>query len=94
MQFNWDPEKAKANLAKHGVSFEEATKAFDDPFALEFADEHEDEERYRLLGHSGPHLLLMVVYTERESSTGKLVTRLISARKATREERRRYEKAD
>ncbi|MGO4686226.1 BrnT family toxin [Hyphomicrobium sp. 2TAF46] len=92
MQFDWDPAKAKANLAKHGISFEQATKVFDDPFALELDDDYFSEERYRLIGYSGQHLLLLVVYTEREGVSGKPITRLISARRATREERKRYEK--
>jgi uncharacterized DUF497 family protein len=90
MKFDWNPAKAKANLAKHGVSFEQATEVFDDPFAIEFDDDFAGEERHRIIGYAGAHLLL-VVYTERASSSGKLVTRLISARRATREERRRYE---
>lgn len=92
MQFDWDPKKAKANLAKHGVAFEQATKAFDDPFAIELDDDFIGEDRYRIIGYAGAHLLLLVVYTERSGSSGKLVTRLISARRATREERKRYEK--
>jgi uncharacterized protein len=78
-RFEWDEDKAAINLDKHGVSFEEARGAFNDPFALEiFDDEHsENEPRYQLIGLSGRRLLL-VAFAER----GKR-KRIIHARKAT-----------
>ena len=88
MSFEWDEEKAAANLEKHGVSFEETQTVFDDPFYVDFYDpEHSyDEHRYIILGESRHGRLLLVSYTERGG-----VTRLISARDATPAERRDYE---
>lgn len=86
--FEWDPAKAKRNLAKHGVSFDEASTVFADPLALLMPDpDHSvDEERYVLLGMSNRRRLLVVAFAERSPRT-----RLISARMATRRERRQYE---
>ena len=84
----WDPEKAVANLRKHGVSFEEATTVFGDPMAMNMPDPDHSltEERFILLGLSHRLRLLVVAYAERGTRT-----RLISAREATRKERRQYE---
>jgi uncharacterized protein len=86
--FEWDSAKAIANLQKHGVTFDEATTVFGDPLALLMADpDHSDaEERYLLLGMSSRKRLVVVAFAERPPRT-----RLISARRATRRERRRYE---
>lgn len=86
--FEWDPRKAAANARKHGVTFDEATTVFGDPQALLVADpDHSlDEMRYLLLGLSTRHQLLVVAFVERPPRT-----RIISARRATRHERRRYE---
>lgn len=88
MKFEWDPKKAKANLAKHGVSFEEASTVFADPLAGTIPDPlHSAEEaRSVTLGHSAAGSLVVVVHTER----GERV-RIISARVAVRAERKRYE---
>ena len=88
MEFEWDEEKAAANLAKHGISFEEARTVFDDPLYVDFYDpDHSSEEhRYILVGESRQGRLLVVSYTERGD-----VTRLISAREVTRSERGAYE---
>jgi len=93
MQFDWDPAKAKANLAKHGISFPQATAIFSDLDAIDVPDPHEGEERSRIIGYAGA-ILLTVIYTERRGLDGKLVQRLISARRATRAERRTYEEED
>lgn len=87
MQFEWDDEKAEANLDKHGVSFEEALTCFYDPEQIALYDpEHsEDEDRELLIGHSKQGRLLLVSYTLREP-----ILRLISARKATRREAKTY----
>jgi hypothetical protein len=87
--FEWDPSKAAANLRKHGVSFEEATTVFGDALAMNMPDpDHSlSEERFVLLGMSGRHRLLVVAYVEKGTWT-----RLISAREATRKERRQHEK--
>jgi hypothetical protein len=88
MQFEWDPDKAASNLNKHGVRFEEATTVFANPLALIFEDEEhsQDELREIIIGHSERNRLLLVSFTERQSSL-----RIISARVATRQERDDYE---
>ena len=70
MEFEWDKEKAAANLAKHGVSFEEAKTVFDDPLYIDFYDpDHSvDEHRYIIIGESQQRRMLIVSYTERYSS--------------------------
>ncbi len=91
MKFEWDDEKAEANLKKHGVAFDEARTVFRDPMYLIFADpDHSvDEKRFLVIGMSESDRLLFVSYTERQAAT-----RIISARKATRRERKRYEEED
>jgi uncharacterized protein len=88
MLFDWDEEKAKNNLIKHGVSFDEATSVFDDPLFLTFADpEHSyQEQRFIIMGESATGQLLVVSYTDRKD-----IIRLISARPVTRKERKAYE---
>ena len=88
MQFEWNTEKAKVNLSKHQVSFDEAETVFDDPLFVIFADpDHSFEEnRFIIMGESKQNRLLVVSYTERPTKT-----RLISAREATRPERKKYE---
>ena len=90
LRFEWDPRKAAANRAKHKVSFQEAVTAFRDPLGRITDDPRhlEDEDRDVLLGQSERQRLLAVMFTER----GEAI-RLISARKATRRERRNYEKS-
>jgi uncharacterized DUF497 family protein len=84
----WDPVKALANKGKRGVDFEEAATVFRDPLLLVMPDiEHSlEEERWIALGKSIRQLLLVVVHTENEQTI-----RIISARKSTPKERRRYE---
>jgi len=88
-RFDWDPVKARENLRKHAVSFEEAQTVFDDEQALllDDPDHSTDEQRFVLLGLSAPLRLLLVVHSYREDDE---VIRLISARKATRSERAQY----
>lgn len=88
MEFEWEKNKAASNLSKHGVSFDEARTAFDDPLYIDFYDpDHSyDEHRYIIIGQSMQNSLLVISYTERGN-----VIRLISARKATRKERETYE---
>lgn len=92
MRFEWDERKARANVVKHGVSFELAITAFDDPFAL-LADDagHSTptEQREWLIGESDRGVLV-VVFTRRDQGR---VYRLISARTANRQERKQYEDA-
>ncbi|MFH0793586.1 MAG: BrnT family toxin [bacterium] len=87
--FDWDPKKAAANARKHGVTFEEASTVFGDPLSLLLPDpDHSlEEERYLVLGMSRRRRLLVVAFSERPP-----LTRLITAREASRHERRRYEK--
>jgi hypothetical protein len=86
--FEWDTKKAGLNLRKHGVGFDEAATVFGDPLALLMPDpDHSVQEmRYILLGTSNRRRLLIVAFAERPPRT-----RLISARRATRQERRKYE---
>jgi hypothetical protein len=88
LNFEWDSEKAARNSAKHGVSFEEAETVFGDPLGRIVADPRhsEHEERYVLLGLSHRQRLLAVMFTERDEQI-----RIISARQATRRERKSYE---
>jgi uncharacterized protein len=88
MQLDWDPEKARKNLVKHRISFDEAIRVFDDPLFLTFADlDHSfQERRFIIMGELADGRLLVVAYTDRDNQT-----RLISARLATRQERKTYE---
>ena len=90
LRFEWDPRKAAQNLRKHGVSFSEAETAFLDDLGrlLDDPDSSGAEARFVLLGFSGRDRLLVVVHTYREAEA---VIRIISARRANRLERRRYE---
>lgn len=88
MQFEWDKQKADANLRKHGVSFEEGETVFEDLFSIELFDpDHSDEEkRFLIVGESSEQQLLIISYTERGDRV-----RIISARLVTATERRDYE---
>lgn len=88
MNFEWDSNKATANLKKHGVSFEEAETVFGDPLARIFEDDvHSfEEKRNAIFGHSDKDRILIVSYTERENDR----IRIISARLATKKESKRY----
>jgi uncharacterized DUF497 family protein len=88
LRFEWGPRKAESNRVKHGVSFEEASSVFGDPLGLIMDDPRHSfgERRHVLLGSSERHRVLAVMFTDREE-----VIRLISARKATRQERKSYE---
>jgi uncharacterized protein len=88
--FEWNPLKAKNNLLKHQVAFEEASSIFDDPQFITFLDdEHStNEERYISIGISNKNRVLMVAHTERKDKV-----RIISARKATDNEKKFYQEA-
>ncbi|OHB79198.1 MAG: hypothetical protein A2Z25_18515 [Planctomycetes bacterium RBG_16_55_9] len=88
LKFEWDQEKAKANLKKHRVSFDEATTVFLDPFSMTIPDpDHSmEEQRFIDIGSSDKGRVLVVIYTERGSNI-----RMISCRKATPSERTPYE---
>jgi uncharacterized protein len=87
-EFEWDAEKAEANRARHGIDFAEALTVFRDPLARVFDDEdHSDEERREIvIGHSVKRRLLVACFTVRAARI-----RIISARRATRLERKDYE---
>jgi uncharacterized DUF497 family protein len=90
MKFEWDPQKAALNLAKHGVSFEEATTAFRDPFSATAPDPDHSigERRFVTFGLSSKGNLLVVAHTGRGETT-----RIISARRTTKQERKIYEES-
>ena len=87
-EFEWDAEKARSNLKKHGISFEEAATIFNDPkiATISDPDHSENEERYVSIGRSVIMRLLSVIHTFRQEGI-----RLISARKATKAEKKNYE---
>jgi len=88
IEFEWDEQKAQSNIDKHEITFEEAAEAFFDPFYQGGDASTDTEQRDFIIGYSVSQRLLLVVYTER----GKR-TRIISARPATRSERKLYEEA-
>ncbi|MCT8266652.1 BrnT family toxin [Afifella sp. JA880] len=89
MLFEWDPAKARTNIAKHGVSFERAVQVFEGP-VLTYVDQRfgSGDVREIAIGCIGDTVILTVIHTDRNG-----VTRIISARPASRAERRRYEQA-
>ena len=89
--FEWDEAKAKINRLKHGVSFEEAMLVFGDPLALAEQDRIEGGEfRWQTIGMVGGVVLLLVAHTVREEGLDEII-RIVSARRADRMERKRYE---
>ena len=91
LNFEWDQNKARSNMAKHAVSFAEATTVFGDPLSLTIPDpaHSQVENRLIVLGHSHQRKLLVVVHTERGDNI-----RIISARRASRRERKSYEESN
>lgn len=89
LTFEWDKEKAENNLIKHGISFEESKSVFYDNYSKMFHDtiHSQSEDRFVLIGYSQNNRLLFVSYTERNDTI-----RIISARKASKNERLYYEK--
>lgn len=90
MEFDWDPPKAAANIKNHdGVTFEEAETVFGDPLAAVFLDEDHsfEEKREIIIGYSSEQRLLVVCFTER----GEDLIRIITARRADPDERRKHE---
>ena len=88
MRFEWDAQKAVYNLAKHGVSIDDASTVFGDPLAGTISDPRHSvgEQRFVTIGHSADGSLIVVIHVERDDRT-----RIISARRATRREKRKYE---
>jgi len=91
LKFDWNPDKNKSNIKKHGVDFEEAKTVFQDEMALEIPDEEhsEDEERWIIIGLSSKTRELMVCHCYRN---GGNIIRIISARRATKHEIVLYER--
>jgi uncharacterized protein len=87
IEFEWDEEKYAVNLRKHGVKFEEAAEVFFDPENRFGEASVEEEYREYVIGYSLSNRILLVVFVERE-----VRTRIISARRATSQERKEYEK--
>jgi uncharacterized DUF497 family protein len=94
--YEWDNRKAKINLAKHRISFEEAQTVFDDPLLVTFPDDfHSDkEDRLISIGVSKNERLLLVIHTESIETEDLLFIRIISCRRATPAERKIYEEGE
>lgn len=91
MRIVWNDAKNRTNRLKHGVSFETARLVFDDPFHISVPDRHEHgEERWTTVGMVGSLVILVVIHTYGEKN-GEEIVRIISARKATKSERKRYQ---
>ncbi|HQV94462.1 MAG TPA: BrnT family toxin [Anaerolineales bacterium] len=86
MDYQWDPNKAKSNLQKHGVSFADAVGVFEDENAITLEDDHPSESRFITIGRDFLQRILVVIYTYRGA-----IIRIISARKAIARERKIYE---
>ena len=97
MQYNfkWDPNKVQSNIEKHGITFEEAAEVFLDALQLSVLDdEHsEHEERWITLGKNSKGHLIVVIHTFEEHNHQKVTLRIISARKATKQEQQQYEES-
>ncbi len=95
-KFEWDPAKAASNVRKHGVSFENAGAVFQDPLMLPTPDEDHGgyEERWVTMGRAADDRLLAVCHTDPRTDGHKTSVRIISARLATRSERRQYESGE
>ena len=90
MIFEWDAQKASVNYKKHGILFEEATLVFDDPFAISIQDRFEKgEQRWQTIGTINGYTVLLVAHTTRLDDVEVIM--VISARKAVKNERKRYE---
>jgi len=91
--FEWDAKKARINIEKHKISFEEACTVFHDMLLLTFPDEphSETEDRFISIGMSERERILLVVYTEHDERDDRIIIRIVSCRKATLSERKIYE---
>lgn len=94
--FEWNESKAKSNLQKHKISFDETKTIFDDAFLVTFPDDfHSDEEnRFISIGNSTNNRILLVVHTKQDRKTDVIIIRIISSRKATASEREIYEQGE
>ncbi|MGL1957399.1 MAG: BrnT family toxin [Colwellia sp.] len=91
IKFEWDVAKAASNIKKHGISFKEAESVFFDEFAMQFFDHEnsETEDRFLMLGMSNKTNVLLICHCERDEGN---IVRVISARKATKNERNHYQR--
>ncbi|HBC2538769.1 BrnT family toxin [Enterobacter cloacae] len=90
-EYEWDSDKAKSNQQKHGIRFEDAVLVFDDPYHFSVQDRYENGEfRWQTIGLVQGVIVILVAHTVRFESGGEII-RIISARKADRKERNRYE---
>jgi uncharacterized protein len=95
LRWTWDPKKGRTNLQTHGLSFETAQLVFEDPLALSRLDEASEEERWQTIGIvAGVVLLVVHTWPEPEEPNREEVGRIISARKATKHERKAYEEGE
>ena len=93
MRIEWDPTKDEANQAKHGIDFETAQRVFDDPYHVVFVERVVGGEvRWHAIGVVEALVVLVVVHTHREDASGEVV-RIVSARRASRRERKLYAEA-
>lgn len=91
-EFEWDPRKNESNLRKHGINFETAELVFNDPNRVETQDRFDGgEERWQSIGLVGGYHLVLVAHTIREEGEDEVI-RIISARRATKSEQKRYER--
>jgi uncharacterized protein len=88
-QYEWDPEKSKTNLKKHGLAFPEVVTVFEDDFGLTIEDDNSDEQRFITTGIDSTGRVLVVIYTFRKD-----LIRIISARRATAKEIQEYESGE
>lgn len=91
LRWTWDVVKNEVNRLEHGIDFETAVRVFDDPFSMTRSDPYLDETRWRTMGRIGS-VVVMVIHTWPETEEGS--GRIISARKATRLERKAYEEGE
>ena len=94
IRFEWDEEKNKINQKKHGIDFETARLVFDDPFCVTFVERASGgEERRHAIGSVEDIIVIVVVHTYRQDGSDEMI-RIISARRATRHERKLYVQAN
>jgi uncharacterized DUF497 family protein len=92
MRFEWNDDKNRRNLEKHGISFETASFAFEDPYALTDRDIFDEEQRWNTLASIAPGVVLFIVHTWMDKGSEEVI-RLISVRAAESRERKKYEEA-
>ena len=95
MRWTWDRSKNRANLRAHGLGFEAAALVFDDPMSATQEDPFSGEQRWRTIGMVGTQVVMVVhTWPEFDTASGESIGRIISARKATRNEREAYEEGN